>query len=55
MHSLPFSEDLSFVVLGSLGCTVVMMSNSMLSTTNNVLERMLKPLVPETVDDEIPK
>ena len=55
MHSLPFSEDLSFVVLGSLGWTVVMMSNSMLPTTNNVLERLLKPLVPEAVDDENPK
>jgi len=32
-----------------------MMSNSMLPTTNNVLERLLKPLVPEAVDDEIPK
>jgi len=32
-----------------------MMSNSMLPTTNNVLERLLKHLVPETVDEEIPK
>jgi len=32
-----------------------MMSNFMLSTTNNVLERLLKPLVPETIDEEIPK
>jgi len=55
MHSLHFSEVLSFFVLGSLGWTVVMMSNSMLSTTNNVLDRLLKPLVPETVDDEITK
>jgi len=55
MHSLHFSDVLCFVVLGSLGWTVMMMSNSMLSTTNNVLERLLKHLVPETVDDEIPK
>ena len=55
MHSLHFSEVFCFVVLGSLRWTVVMMSNSMLPTTNNVLERLLKHLVPETVDEEIPK